>query len=441
MARTAASASVVEFDDDRLARAAGRGSDEAFELLYERLRQPVYGYCCSILRDRSEAEEALQETMLKAHLALQNDEAELRIRPWIHTVARNVCLDRIRSRGRTVATELSLEDAAEIAPSPEVAFEEQQRLQTLIDDMATLSERQRSALVLREMSGLSHSEIGQILGTTPDRVKSLLSEARQALADRALGREMPCETLRQTVRASGRRALHSRRLRAHLHSCPECTEFASSHRRAALAALAPALPLVQSRAILAKVLGASGSGGAGTAVALLGANKLVTSLLVAAVVGTGAVAVVDGTSSGSSAAPPVLSADGASAVARSAAAGLGGAANGSVARKPQPGLPTGAVGVTGTATTGPTSGGATGVPGPNSVATVAPLPANVPGRPPAPGTVSLPAGASGLLLSTNSTVSKVGNAAQGLIGGAKSTVDGLTSKLGGAQTGSGVLTK
>ncbi len=174
-------AGIEQLDDDRLALAVRTQGERAFELLYDRLSGPVYGYCCGILGDNGEAEEALQETMIRAYSHLQAGDAELRIKPWLYTVARNVCIDRIRRTSRITPMEIDAERMDLLAPSAAEAAEERDRLRMLVSDMSELSERQRSALILRELSGVSLVEIGEILATTPDRAKALISEGRRKL--------------------------------------------------------------------------------------------------------------------------------------------------------------------------------------------------------------------------------------------------------------------
>lgn len=280
-------------DDDRLALAVSReGGGTAFELLYERFQRPLYGYCCAILGNREEARDALQEAMVNAYQALLSRRTELRFKPWIYSIARNACIDRIRQRNRFADEELT-EQLLQAVPSAEAVSEQREEMRTLLADMTALSERQRSALLLREMSGFSHEEIAGVLEASPSKCKALISEARQALADRALGREMPCEELREAVEAHGRRVLHGRRLRAHVETCSVCGEFVAQRRERALALFMPLLPVLQSRDLLHRVLesgpaGEAAGGGLLAALSVAGAKKLAVAAAVATAVGGGA---------------------------------------------------------------------------------------------------------------------------------------------------------
>lgn len=277
------------YEDDRLALAVGSAGARAFEILYQRFQQPLFAYCCAILGNREEAEDALQDTMLRAFTALSERSAELRFKPWVYSIARNACIDRIRQRRRTSDVEPT-EELFETSPSAEVSTETREAVRTLLGDMTELSESQRSALLMREMSGLSHEEISEALDTTPARSKSLISEARQALTDRALGREMPCEELRSAVEEKGRRVLHGRRLSAHVDTCEICSEFVTTNRRRALAAFVPLLPAVNAQAILARVIASAPVEVGGGVAALLGGiglKKLLATVAIVSAVGGG----------------------------------------------------------------------------------------------------------------------------------------------------------
>lgn len=257
-------AGLKRLDDDALAAAVARHGAPAFNILYERLHQAVFGYCCAILRDRTEAEDVFQEAMSRAYRHLASGSAgKVAAKPWLMAIARNACIDRIRRRDQ-VEDPSQIDEVIATAPSVQTSVEERERLRTLLSDLGELSESQRSALVLREMSGLGHEEIASALGTTAARSKSLISEARQTLADRALGREMPCADLRSAVAERGNRALRGRQVHAHAQSCPRCSEFVEQRKRErALAAFVPLLPATQAQTILGSVLGGSGAASAG----------------------------------------------------------------------------------------------------------------------------------------------------------------------------------
>jgi RNA polymerase sigma factor (sigma-70 family) len=246
--------------DDRLASLAARGSRRALAAIYERHHQGIYRYCRAILRNDEDARDALQNTMVKALDALPGETREIALKPWLYRLAHNEAISVIRRR----SDHASIEEAPEIPDHQGQDPATRERLRTVISDLAELSERQRSALVMRELNGLSYEQIGAALATSPGAAKQGVYEARQSLYDLAEGRDMECEAARRSISANDQRILRGRRLRAHLRSCADCRAFNRilRVRRAELAALAPPLPVAASAALLQGILG-GGGGGAG----------------------------------------------------------------------------------------------------------------------------------------------------------------------------------
>ena len=260
----------------------------AFAELYRLHHQPLYRYCLSILRHEQDAQDALQNTMIKAHEALADDGRDLQMRPWLFRVAHNECISTMRRRRST--TELA--DDLPASATTEQRHDEREALRQLERDLAELPERQRSALVLRELSGLSHDEIGAVLGVTAAIVKSTIFEARSALLQFRDGREMACGVVREALSDGDKRVLRGRRQRAHLRDCGGCRAFREDllARPSQLAALAPPLPAAAAAAMLPQLLG----GGAGaSALAAVGAGSAgsVAATGTVAAVGTGSAGV------------------------------------------------------------------------------------------------------------------------------------------------------
>src|SRR5207248_2240870 len=148
-------------------------------------------------------------------------------------------------------------------------------LELLVRDLRELGDRQRGALVMRELSGLSHEEIALALGLSAGAAKQAIFEARQALLELAEGRAMSCEQMRRMISEGDRRMLRGRRVRGHLRDCSTCAAFAAAipARRADLQAIAPPLAPLALAGVLGHVLGAgSGHAGAGTSAGLAAAG-------------------------------------------------------------------------------------------------------------------------------------------------------------------------
>jgi RNA polymerase sigma factor (sigma-70 family) len=217
-------APLSDLSDEELARLTAAGSVPAFEVLHRRYGETLERYCRSILRRPEEAEEAAQTTMLNAYQALRGGRtrgSELRVKPWLFRIAHNQCLDALRRRR-------DLEELGDQEPSPHQEpaqhLDSRAELGQLVDDLRTLGESQRSALVLRELGGLSHVEIAEALETTPARAKALILQAREALEAFRVGRALTCAEVAHRVGAGDRRVLRSREVAAHLRQCPECAE-------------------------------------------------------------------------------------------------------------------------------------------------------------------------------------------------------------------------
>jgi RNA polymerase sigma factor (sigma-70 family) len=293
--------------DERLARLAGAGSSRAFASLYEKYHQQLYRYCHSLVHNDADAQDALQSTLAKALAALQRGRRDAPLRPWLFRIAHNESISLLRRRLPSSEV-LDLEECA--GNSTEEQVQTRARLAQLVSDLRDLPERQRGALVMRELSGLSHEEIAIALETTPGAAKQAIFDAREALAERAEGRAMDCEQARRAISAGDRRVLRGRRLRAHLSSCTECVAFAAAipARQAELRMLAPPLAPLAATGLLAQlapggaahgtsgVLGAgaaqSAGGGLSTAVSATAGKTIGGTLAVKALVGAAVVAVV-----------------------------------------------------------------------------------------------------------------------------------------------------
>lgn len=285
--------------DERLARLVSKGSERAFATLYQRHHQALYRYCLSIVRDEHDAQDALQSAMTRALLALRAQQRDLAVRPWLFRIAHNEAVSVLRRRRPT----------ASLAQEPESAdcdvertLEGRERLATLVADLQALPVRQRSALVMRELSGLSIEEIAGALSTSPGAAKQALFEARSALHEFAEGRAMGCEQVRRAISDGDRRVLRGRRLRAHLRECAGCRDFqvAISARGADLRALAPPLPGALAAGMLGRLLAQVGGGHTGGLAVSSGAvagNSAAASLTVKALAGAAALtaAVAGGT--------------------------------------------------------------------------------------------------------------------------------------------------
>ncbi|HSI30177.1 MAG TPA: RNA polymerase sigma factor, partial [Miltoncostaeaceae bacterium] len=240
--------------DAALANLIAAGDERAFEALFERYQRDIFRYASAILRHPQDAEEVLQLTMIAAYKALSSGAQPRELRPWLFRIAHNESMDLISARPK--AEELGDRDDP-VAGSLHETVEARERLRQLRADLGALSPGQRSALVLRELSGLSHAEIATALGTTEADARHQLYEARASLAEFGAGRDAACADIRQRVSDGDRRTLRARSVRAHLRGCEPCRIFAGEQdeRRRRLGAFFPLLPAAAAAEILRHATG------------------------------------------------------------------------------------------------------------------------------------------------------------------------------------------
>ena len=211
--------------EDWLFERAIRGDAVAFSEVYRRYHGRVYAFCLSRLLDQAAAEEAAQETFVRF---LQADATTIESpRPWLFGVARNVCLDLGRQRQRAMVVEQASDlFGAAIDSHEELSRKEQGR--NIILALRRMRPRYRTALVLRELHGLSSIEMAEALGSTPGAVDTMVCRARDAFG-RAYAEvsDLPdaCATAYPLIYrryGSGLNASESARLDAHLDTCDSC---------------------------------------------------------------------------------------------------------------------------------------------------------------------------------------------------------------------------
>jgi len=285
--------------DDQLVAAFRAGSDDAFTTLHGRYQQRLFAYARQMLGgSRQDAEDVLQDVFVRAYGALRADHRDVNVRAWLYRVAHNRCIDQLR-RPTPPASEI-FEMSRKPLHDP---FEQAQRredLRRLVHDVGRLPDQQRSALLMREIDGLSYADLAVALDTSVPAVKSLLVRARVGLVEAVEARDMDCSIIRgDLMEAYDRGVKASGRARRHMRECDSCREYRTALRQVqrSLALLSPlgAGPL----AIAAKLLGLGGASAGGGAAASAGAGGgfavstgigAVSACKVAAVVCTAAIA-------------------------------------------------------------------------------------------------------------------------------------------------------
>jgi RNA polymerase sigma factor (sigma-70 family) len=280
--------------DERLTRRAVGGDERAFAAIFRRYHQPLYRFCLAIVGNPEDAQDALQNAMVKVLRALPGEERRIDLKPWLYRIAHNESIDLLRRRRETRQL-----DVEQVAPGYGLAEDAatRERLRRLLADLRELPERQREVLVMREMGGLDFDEIALAVETSAAVARQTLYEARQSLRQMEEGREMSCETVTRALSEGDGRVTRRRDVRAHLRSCAHCRGFREDikRRQKDFAALAP-LPAVAAAGMLQGVLGggsqAAAGGAGGSLAATLGGGAAKTIATSAAVKGVATVAVV-----------------------------------------------------------------------------------------------------------------------------------------------------
>ncbi|HEX6460629.1 MAG TPA: sigma-70 family RNA polymerase sigma factor [Thermoleophilaceae bacterium] len=163
--------------DARLVDLVRAGHASAFEAIVQRYRKPLLAYCSRLL-PASRAEDAVQQTFLKAYQAMMSGDAELNLRPWLYRIAHNSSLNLLRQNGWHHE---QLDESFDGVQRPDQAAELHERLRAAVAAVNALPERQRDAVLLREIDGLSYEEIAAALGVGDGAVRQLLHRARATL--------------------------------------------------------------------------------------------------------------------------------------------------------------------------------------------------------------------------------------------------------------------
>jgi RNA polymerase sigma-70 factor (ECF subfamily) len=177
----------VDNDQELVARAL-RGDQVAFAELVEMYQRAVYNLSYRMLGNPNEAEDAAQESFLRAYQHLGRYDPERPFKTWLLSITSNHCIDRLRKRRLTwLSLDEPLPAHPELtskAPDPEDAAVANERNKMLQSMLAELAPEYRAAVILRYWYDMSYAEIAELLETTESAIKSRLFRARQMLAER-----------------------------------------------------------------------------------------------------------------------------------------------------------------------------------------------------------------------------------------------------------------
>jgi RNA polymerase sigma-70 factor (ECF subfamily) len=173
----------VDLDDRMLVLDFQAGNEGAFSEIHRRYCGLARHVCQRILRNPQDADEATQEAMLRVYQGLHRFNGRYALQPWVARIATNVSLDATRARARRPReSDRTISELHEVLHEPsEDPLEllerslDRERINEVLD---LIPEHHREALVLRELEGRSHKEIGEALGLTPSQAKALIHRAK-----------------------------------------------------------------------------------------------------------------------------------------------------------------------------------------------------------------------------------------------------------------------
>lgn len=177
--------------DAALLVAFANGDRAAGRELVARLGPRLFGYAARVLGDKAEAEDVVQEAMMKLwRIAPDWRQGEAQVSTWAYRVTLNLCTDRLRRRKARgeAALDAIAEPEADLASAVE-RMTEAARADALQAALDTLPDRQRQAVVLRHLEGLANPEIAAIMDIGVEAVESLTARGKRALNDALAGRK------------------------------------------------------------------------------------------------------------------------------------------------------------------------------------------------------------------------------------------------------------
>jgi RNA polymerase sigma-70 factor, ECF subfamily len=167
-----ADASLDALDEPALVEACLAGRREAFDLIVERHRRPVYQLCYRFVGNHEDASDLSQDVFVRAFRGLRKFRGHSSLATWLYRIAVNVCLNRVSARplpNEPIGDRQFVDNHADSGSDRLIRAERQARVRAAI---AQLPRKQRATLVLRVYHDMSHQEIATVLGSSVGAVKA-----------------------------------------------------------------------------------------------------------------------------------------------------------------------------------------------------------------------------------------------------------------------------
>jgi RNA polymerase sigma-70 factor (ECF subfamily) len=150
------------------------------------LKDKLFRYAFSFLKERAESEDVIQEVFIRLWQK-RNDLVQIKnIEAWSMTMTRNLAFDRIKTRKLVFRDLNTAENSSAIDPGPDILVEQTEMMAGIQQLIDSLSEKQKQVIVLRDIEGYSYQEIGEIIGIDQNLVKVTLFRARENIRKKLL---------------------------------------------------------------------------------------------------------------------------------------------------------------------------------------------------------------------------------------------------------------
>jgi RNA polymerase sigma-70 factor (ECF subfamily) len=179
--------------DEALLAAYREGDIQAFETLFGRYRRPLFSVVLRTVRDRGRAEEIYQDVWTRVIERSGEFRGDAKFSTWLYRIARNLCVDHLRKQKHREHASLEaapaegapapMERLPHHAPSTEQLAEGGRLRARIVQAIDALPDEQREVFVLRQMQGLAFAEIADVVGVSPNTVKSRMRYALERLKD------------------------------------------------------------------------------------------------------------------------------------------------------------------------------------------------------------------------------------------------------------------
>lgn len=180
-------------EDVQLMLALRAGDHAAFDALFDRWAGALLRYLERMVKSRAQAEELMQETFLRVYRARDRYEVRARFSTWLYTIATRIALNELRRPGHR-SLDAGPDDAGYTAvdrsadqPAIDDVVDARLRGARVQSALLELPERQRAALWLASVEGMSYAEVAEALDVSPQSVKALVHRARSAVVKRTRG--------------------------------------------------------------------------------------------------------------------------------------------------------------------------------------------------------------------------------------------------------------